>query len=152
MGRPTKYDPTHNIFVTKLCRLGATNEDLAVALEVDRSQVVRWSARNKDFRTAVKLGREESDAEVGERLFQRACGYEHDETRVYTDKQGVPHEVTTTKIYPPSEVACIFWLKNRRPDLWRDVNRQEHTGKDGGAIPFALVREALKANGEKPNG
>ena len=68
MGRPTKYDPTHNIFVTKLCRLGATNEDLAVALEVDRSQVVRWSARNKDFRTAVKLGREESDAEVGERL------------------------------------------------------------------------------------
>ena len=28
---------------------------------------------------------------------------------------------------PPSDVACIFWLKNRRPDLWRDTHQLEHT-------------------------
>jgi hypothetical protein len=28
---------------------------------------------------------------------------------------------------PPDVVACIFWLKNRRPDLWRD--RQDHRHK-----------------------
>jgi hypothetical protein len=22
---------------------------------------------------------------------------------------------------PPNVTACIFWLKNRRPDRWRDV-------------------------------
>jgi hypothetical protein len=22
---------------------------------------------------------------------------------------------------PPSDTACIFWLKNRRPDRWRDA-------------------------------
>jgi hypothetical protein len=28
---------------------------------------------------------------------------------------------------PPDVTACIFWLKNRRPDLWRDTHQLEHT-------------------------
>ena len=28
--------------------------------------------------------------------------------------------------YAPDTTACIFWLKNRRPDLWRDVQGREH--------------------------
>ena len=27
--------------------------------------------------------------------------------------------------------AQIFWLKNRRPDLWRDRQQHEHSGPDG---------------------
>lgn len=30
--------------------------------------------------------------------------------------------------------ACIFWLKNRQPERWRDKQHLEHTGKDGGPI------------------
>ena len=25
--------------------------------------------------------------------------------------------------YPPDTTAALFWLKNRRPDRWRDVQR-----------------------------
>ena len=40
--------------------------------------------------------------------------------------------------------ACIFWLKNRRPDLWRDVTRQQQTGRDGGPIKItASARDAV---------
>jgi hypothetical protein len=28
---------------------------------------------------------------------------------------------------PPEVTAGIFWLKNRRPDLWRDTHQLEHT-------------------------
>jgi hypothetical protein len=30
---------------------------------------------------------------------------------------------------PPDTTAAIFWLKNRRPQAWRDVKAVEHTHK-----------------------
>jgi hypothetical protein len=27
---------------------------------------------------------------------------------------------------PPDVTACIFWLKNRKPSEWRDVQNVEH--------------------------
>ena len=35
---------------------------------------------------------------------------------------------------PPDVTACIFWLKKRRRDDWRDKHDHEHTGKGGGPI------------------
>ena len=37
-----------------------------------------------------------------------------------------PIHSTYTERFAPGTVACIFWLKNRRPDLWRDVQSREH--------------------------
>ena len=34
-----------------------------------------------------------------------------------------------TKEVAPDTTAQIFWLKNRRPDLWRDVQKIEHSGE-----------------------
>ena len=28
--------------------------------------------------------------------------------------------------YPPDTTAAIFWLKNRRPDRWRDTQNIDH--------------------------
>ena len=33
---------------------------------------------------------------------------------------GEPVEVPYREHVPPSDTACIFWLKNRRPELWND--------------------------------
>jgi hypothetical protein len=53
--------------------------------------------------------------------------------KILQDK-GVPIVVPFEQHYPPDTVACIFWLKNRRPDLWRDKVGLEHTGPGGGPI------------------
>jgi hypothetical protein len=40
--------------------------------------------------------------------------------------------------YPPDTTACIFWLKNRQPQRWRDrVEVQHQDGRIGviGRIP-----------------
>jgi len=60
-----------------------------------------------------------ADAEVANKLFQRATGYSHDDVHI-SNYQGQVCITPIIKHYAPDTTACIFWLKNRRPDLWRD--------------------------------
>lgn len=69
------------------------------------------------------------DAEVENALYKRAVGYTYNEvTRESVKDQATGEEslqVTkvVTKQVMPDTTAQIFWLKNRRPDRWR--NRPE---------------------------
>ena len=64
------------------------------------------------------------DQEVENTLLKNALGFEYEETitEVYTDPAGVErkHIRKIKKYSPPNTTAQIFWLKNRRPDIWRE--------------------------------
>lgn len=131
MGRPSKYKDGFVTQAEKLCKLGATDMEVADFFEVEVRTLYRWKAEHDDFCQALKAGKAEADARVERSLFARATGYEHDEV----DIRVVGGEIVQTplrKHYPPDTTACIFWLKNRRPEEWRD--RQELTGKDGAPL------------------
>lgn len=131
MGRPSKYKDEFVTQAEKLCKLGATDMEVADFFEVEVRTLYRWKAEHDDFCQALKAGKAEADARVERSLFARATGYEHNEV----DIRVVGGEIVQTplrKHYPPDTTACIFWLKNRRPDEWRD--RQELTGKDGAPL------------------
>lgn len=117
----------------KLCVLGATNPDLADFFGVSKTSVDNWIAGKPAFREAVLDGRQRADARVAESLFQRAVGYSHPDTHITSYRSEIT-ETPITKHYPPDTIACTFWLKNRRPDLWRDRHEQEVTGKGGGPV------------------
>jgi len=121
----------------KLCILGLTNIQLAAALDVSVSSIDKWLVEHEEFSSAVKRGREEADYEVAKSLYQRAMGYSHpaEEIKVI---QGEVVRVPVIKHYPPDTTACIFWLKNRRKEQWRDVWKIEHTGEDGKPIDVRL--------------
>ncbi|MCD6674857.1 MAG: terminase [Burkholderiaceae bacterium] len=119
MARPTKFKPEFVEQAKKLCALGATAHDLASFFGVAVSTVKLWQVEHKAFSDALKVGKAVADRMVEQSLFRRALGYEHDET----DIRVVGTRLVKTpmrKHYPPDTTACIFWLKNRRPDLWRD--------------------------------
>ena len=59
------------------------------------------------------------DIEVENALLKRALGYEYDEVTVEQSEDGFKRRVTTKQVLPDT-TAQIFWLKNRRPDKWRD--------------------------------
>lgn len=126
VGRPTKYEERMNEQVEKLCRLGATDKELADFFEVEESTINNWKLEHPEFLESIKNGKVQADANVADRLYQRAMGYEHEEDVIFNDK-GNPMVVPTTKHYPPDPTSMIFWLKNRRPKDWRDRQEIAHS-------------------------
>jgi hypothetical protein len=52
-------------------------------------------------------------------LYHRACGYSHKAVKIFQHGgQTIEHEYIER--YPPDTAAAIIWLKNRRPQEWRD--------------------------------
>lgn len=119
--------------VKRLCEMGATDADLADALGVTIPTIWAWSSKYPDFFKAKNSGKDAFDPLVERSLAQRALGYTFDSEEIKVI-DGEVRRVRVRKHVPPDVTACIFWLKNRRPALWRDVNRFEHTGRDGGPM------------------
>jgi hypothetical protein len=134
-GRPSSYRAEFAEQAAKLCRLGATDAELADFFGVDERTVNNWKNEHDDFFQSLKDGKVRADAEVADKLFRRATGYEHEAVKVFMPAgASAPVYASYVERYPPDTTACIFWLKNRRPDLWRDTQRQELTGAGGGPI------------------
>jgi hypothetical protein len=140
-GRPSKYKPEFVEQAKKLCMLGATDIELADFFDVDVRTLYRWKNEHDDFCQALKTSKEVADERIERSLYERAAGYERDEV----DVRVVSGEIVKTQIrkfYPPDTTACIFWLKNRRPNDWRDKIEQSISGADGGPIVISRIELA----------
>ena len=130
-GRPTDFKSSYCKQVEKLCKLGATDKELADFFEVTEQTINNWKNDYPLFFESIKKGKTLADANVAERLYQRAMGFEHDseEIKVVSDGMGLGssiERVKVRKIYPPDTIAAIFWLKNRQKDKWRDKTEIDH--------------------------
>jgi hypothetical protein len=132
-GRPTLYRPEYADQAMKLCRLGATDMELGDFFGVDRVTIWRWSQVHEDFCNALKAGKEAGDERVVRSLYAKATGYTFDAVKIL-QHEGAPVIVPYREHVPPSDTAAIFWLKNRRPDEWREKATTEHTGPGGGPV------------------
>jgi hypothetical protein len=121
-GRPSDYGRVDLDQARILAEKGFTDQELADFFGVVRSTISLWKKEHPEFSDALKLGKEAADRKVERSLFERATGYSHPDTH-FSAYEGIVTETPTTKVYPPDTTAAIFWLKNRKPDEWRD--RQE---------------------------
>ncbi|HTB40774.1 MAG TPA: hypothetical protein VK777_27040, partial [Reyranella sp.] len=87
-------------------------------LGVARSTIDLWIATHPDFAEAVQQGRDVADAIAVESLFTRVTGYNHPVEKVFLYR-GEPRTATYTAHVPPETRACMYWLRNRRPEDWR---------------------------------
>jgi hypothetical protein len=102
-GRPTSYKPEYVEQAEKLARLGATDKEMADFFNVGEKTLNNWKLEHPEFLQSLKEGKLLSDAKVTESLYNKAIGYEKNDRH-----------------YPADTTACIFWLKNRQPDKWRE--------------------------------
>ena len=101
-------------------RDGLTDEQIAGNIGINTSTLYDWKNKFSKISEALKKGKEVVDIQVENALLKRALGYEFQETRVEkSDKDGTKI-IQTLKHIPADTTAQIFWLKNRRPDKWRD--------------------------------
>lgn len=139
---PTIYRAEFAGQARKLCLLlGADDRELARFFDVPPETLGDWMATAPEFAAAVREGRTLADAEVADRLWQRAMGYSHPAVRIF-NHQGRPLEVPYTEHYPPDTAACLAWLKSRQPQAWR-----ERVETDDRAVSEMLAR--LDAAGER---
>jgi hypothetical protein len=95
MARPTTYSPLIIPIVRACATFGATAPEIANYIGTSIASFDRWTMKHEELREALKRGREASDDRVEESLYRNALA--------------------------GNTTAQIFWLKNRRPDRWRDV-------------------------------
>ena len=100
-----------------------------------------WQARFEQFREAVKRGKAPVDIQVENALLKRALGYEYEEvcTEIYDLPDGTQrkHIKKTKKFVPSDTMAAIYWLNNRKPDLWR--NRKATDPEQGGGEQVKVI-------------
>jgi hypothetical protein len=122
-GQPSAFRPEFSNEVERLCRLGVRDIDIALFFNVALTTVKNWEKQHPEFFVAMLRGKQQADMNVAEALYQNAINGD------------------TT--------AQIFWLKNRRPDLWRDVTKaiEEDVSKESRTYTGAEVLAALKESG-----
>lgn len=95
-------EPEALILLEGWARDGSTDKDIAKNIGITETTLYEWKKKYPEFSEALKKGKEVIDYKVENALLMNAIGGD------------------TT--------AQIFWLKNRRPDKWRDKQNIEHTG------------------------
>jgi hypothetical protein len=143
MARPTKYKAEFATQAEKLCKLGATDDELAEFFEVAVTTIDNWKRDHKPFLGAIKKGKTLADAEVANKLFHRATGYGHADV----DIRVIDNQIVQTQLikhYPPDTAAAIFWLKNRQKAKWRDKIDHGLEGPNGGPIDHSLTIQFVK--------
>lgn len=86
-------------------RDGLTDEDIAANMGIVKSTLYEWKKKYPNLSNALKINKDVADRRVENALYEKALAGD------------------TT--------AMIFWLKNRKPDAWRDKRELEHSGNIG---------------------
>lgn len=149
------------ILVEGWARNGLTDEQIAKNLGIGLTTFYKYKKEHSELSEALKKGKEVIDFEVENALLKRALGYEYEEVTkeriLKKDEQGKPltdihgfpiYEMVVTKTVKkeviPDTTAQIFWLKNRKPEEWRDKQNIEHSGNMNVNNPYKdLTTEQL---------
>lgn len=112
-------------------RDGLTLEQIAHNMGINRGTLREWCNKYPTISSILKRNKEVVDLEVENALLKSAEGYDATEEvweRQFDVVKGDYEMVLTkrtVKHIPPSQVAQIFWLKNRKPKEWREKQEVE---------------------------
>jgi len=109
VGRPP-FEITPEVIakVEKLAAQGLAEYQIAAVLGIHRLTLQGKKEENSDFNDAIKNGKAKGIAKITNKLFEKANDGDN--------------------------TSMIFYLKNRDPDNWEDVQKRKITGGDGGPV------------------
>lgn len=122
-GRPSKYPTINQELIKKLYLNHLTDEQVADCLNINQESLQEYKKLYPEFSKSIRDWKDEADKKVEEALYHRAVGYSHKHEEIFCSF-GKVTRAKTIKHYAPSEVAAMFWLKNRKPDQWRDQQKE----------------------------
>jgi hypothetical protein len=122
-GRKSKYRPEFLERAKALAAAGATDWQISRDLGTNRTTLWNWGAAHPEFLDAIRQSKTLSDERMERSLYERGIGYSFDAVKVFMPAGSKePVYAPYTEHVPPDPASMIFWLKNRRPDRWRERN------------------------------
>ena len=127
-GRKSLFREEYILIAKAAARFGAIEEEIADELNIGITTLERWKKYSPEFRGAIRASKAVADEKIEKALYQRAKGYSYRAEKVVVESLGNnrgsrARAVEYTEHMPPDTTAAIFFLRNRRPDRWRDVQR-----------------------------
>ena len=143
-GRPSPYRPDFAEQARKLCRNGATDREIADILCVCVRTFYRWRAAHDDVAEALRAGKELADDRVQRALYERACGYDYDDTKIFHPSGAKEPVIVPIRVHVQADVgAARQWLASRRPKRWGSVKESPEN------FSLAEALEKTQARAEK---
>lgn len=134
MARPTKMTDKIQSKIELLAKRGFTDVEISQLCDITQQTLNNWKKKHAAFFESLIDWKSQADEKVERALYERACGFEHPEEKVFCNNgEIVTHQ--TTKKYPPETGAAALWLKNRQPDKWRE--KIDHDVK--GSLTIELI-------------
>jgi hypothetical protein len=146
-GRPTLYHSKYAEIAQRMCAQGATRADLADRFGVSINTVVAWQYEHQEFSASCKRGRDAADDRVEQSFYERAVGYTYDTVKLLVVQGEVIREPIKEHV-PPDPRAAEFWLRNRRPDRWKDAKQLESRVAEDD--PFLAYLKAINGRVMRP--
>jgi hypothetical protein len=152
-GPISTYKPEYAAIAAQAFSSGATDTEVADIIGVSEGTIRNWAFAYPQFSASLKVGKGIADDRVEAALFRRAVGFRYAAQKaVVVDKRA--QIIDYTEYLPPDPTSCIFWLKNRRKDIWRDRHDVAHgltapleaLGADDLATLVRMLREEERAN------
>lgn len=104
-------------------RDGLTDKQIASNIGINETTLNRWKKDHLPIMQVLKESKEIADRQVENALHKNATGFYYEED-VVTNQGNV---VRVKKYSKPNTTAQIFWMKNRKPEYWRDKQEIEQT-------------------------
>ena len=106
-------EPDGLILLRGWARAGLTDQQIAKNMDISTTTLYQWKKDHPEISEALKESKDVADYQVENSLYRLATGY--------VDSEG--------KWHPPNITAIIFWLKNRKPQEWRE-KRELYEGEE----------------------
>lgn len=101
-------------------RDGLTEEQIASNIGIGRTTLYEWKQKEPNIMNALKKGKEVADYIVENSLYKKAIGYTITLHKQKVTKDGYVVDIEEEMHVPGDTTAQIFWLKNRKPEKWRE--------------------------------
>ncbi len=125
--KATKYEEWMREAACNYYALGATMEQLASYLGIERMTFYRWLEVMPEWKEEILEAREKADLDVVNSTRANAIGFWMDEVELFIYR-GQVIEKKVKKYYPPNPVSQKFWLINRQRANWSDTSEVKHSG------------------------
>ena len=125
--------------VEKWAGQGLIDEQIAHNMGVATSTFYEWKKKYPEFSEALKSGKTIVDTQVENALLKKALGYEYKET---TYRNGKVDKIVVKQMAPDT-TAQIFWLKNRKPEIW---NKKDDIPDDNSKVEELLLKIESEAS------